>query len=57
MEFVDKHIKDLMAFSILLICLISLIFKGDKTDSLSQSLGYIITGYIITGYLFRGKHK
>ena len=52
MEFVDKHIKDLMAFSILLICLISLIFKGDKTDSLSQSLGYIITGY-----LFRGKHK
>ena len=52
MEFVDKYFRDIIAFAILMTSLLSLIFKEDKTDSVSQSLSYVITGCL--GYLFRG---
>ena len=52
MEFIDKYFRDIIAFTILMTSLLSLIFKEDKTDSVSQSLGYVITGCL--GYLFRG---
>jgi hypothetical protein len=52
MRLVDKYFRDIIIFTILMVSLLSLIFKGDKTDSISKSLSYVIIGCL--GYLFRG---
>lgn len=52
MEFIDKNLKELIAFIILIICLLALLFKKDKSSRLSQTLGYIITSCL--GFLFGG---
>lgn len=52
MEFIDKNYKDLIAFTIIIICLIALIFKNKQSTGLSQTLTYIITSCL--GFLFRG---
>ncbi|AEM70281.1 hypothetical protein Murru_1238 [Allomuricauda ruestringensis DSM 13258] len=52
-KFFINHYKDCIAFSLLIICLISLIvFDRKISDSLRQTLGYVIVGCL--GFIFRG---
>ncbi len=47
------NFKDCVAFSLLVLCLVLLIaFDGKISDSLRQTLGYVIVGCF--GFLFRG---
>ncbi len=53
MNFIERNYKDLMAFSILIVCLASLIFKNNLPNNLFQVLANIMTGCL--GFILRGK--
>jgi hypothetical protein len=52
-ELILKNYKDVIAFTLILLCISALLILDNKiSDSLRQTLGWIITGCL--GFIFRG---